>query len=287
MKESAQQPAPAVSPSSQAADLASEQLLQRHRRVLEELFPIPSGPALRSPRKRAVIASVATVVLALGAALWWWDPVLTRSEYHSALAQRRSISLPDRSVITLDASSRLQLLRHLRSWQVQLQQGRAGFDVRHSWWRAFVVDAGALRVRDYGTVFDVEVDADVAEVTLWQGKVAVLQRGQSQWRRLSPGERALASAAGITVQTAGSAAADWRQGKVVCDRTPLLHLLRQLQRYHPTRIELLDPQLGQLQVSGVFDSDKAAEVLELLPAILPLQLSHADDGRVLLSAAER
>jgi transmembrane sensor len=270
-----------------ATDATIEQALQRQRQVLEELFPMPSPAALRPPGKSKLIGGISIVVLTLGCALWWWDPVLSSRDYQSALAQRRTIELPDHSVLTLDAASRLRLVRHLRSWRVELQQGRAGFDVSHSWWRAFVVDVGPVRIRDYGTVFDVDAYADAAEVTLWQGDVAVSLHGRTQPYRLRPGMRVLAGADGIREQPPGSAAAaDWRGGKLVCEGMPLALLLRQLQRYHPATIVLADPQLAQLQVSGVFDSSKAVEVLALLPAILPLKLSHDDQGRALLSARD-
>ncbi|UUS13833.1 hypothetical protein NMB32_18250 [Stenotrophomonas sp. CD2] len=48
-------------------------------------------------------------------------------------------------------------------------------------------------------------------------------------------------------------------------------MLRILQRYHDRPIVLDDPALGPLQVSGVFDADRAETAVALLPEILPVR----------------
>jgi transmembrane sensor len=67
---------------------------------------------------------------------------------------------------------------------------------------------------------------------------------------------------------------------------PLTEVLRILQRYHDRPIVLDDPALGPLQVSGVFDADRAETVLALLPEILPVQVHAGTDGSLHLRARD-
>ena len=63
-------------------------------------------------------------------------------------------------------------------------------------------------------------------------------------------------------------------------------MLRILQRYHDRPIVLDDPALGPLQVSGVFDADRAETAVALLPEILPVQVHTAADGSLHLRARD-
>lgn len=80
--------------------------------------------------------------------------------------------------------------------------------------------------------------------------------------------------------------ADWTRGRLQFDRMPLAEVLRILQRYQDRPIVLDDPVLGPLQVSGVFDADRAETVLALLPEILPVQVHTASDGSLHLRARD-
>jgi transmembrane sensor len=70
------------------------------------------------------------------------DPAWQVHDYRSAVGERRGIRLPDGSHLLLDAGTHLQVRRHIRSRQVVLVQGQARFQVQHSTWRPFEVEAG-------------------------------------------------------------------------------------------------------------------------------------------------
>ena len=175
----------------------------------------------------------------------------------------------------------------MRSRQVLLVRGQARFEVQHSAWRRFQVDAGPVHVRNYGTVFDVDRQGDLSEVTLWRGEVGVRIDGSEAEQRLKPGQRLLAQAGSLSPPEAVSPdRADWTHGRLQFDRLPLSEVLRILQRYHDRPIVLDDPALGPLLVSGVFDADRAETAVALLPDILPVQLQTAADGSLHLRARD-
>lgn len=266
---------------------SAEDLLDQHRDALKARFPLPDPDTLRRRRGGRVAKVVLPVLLVAAGAVFLADPAWQEQEYRTAVGERRALSLPDGSRVLLDAGTRLQVHGHLRSRRVALLQGRARFEVEHSAWRRFQVDAGPVQVRNYGTVFDVDRQGDLSEVSLWRGEVGVRVDGVAAEQRLTPGQRLLAQPGSITPPEAISPdRAGWTAGRLQFDRMPLAEVLRVLQRYHDRPIVLDDPALGPLQVSGVFDADRAEMALALLPDILPVQVHTAADGSLHLRARD-
>lgn len=277
-------PKPPPAPPPPVERSRTEQVLDAHRDTLKKRFPMPTADALQRRRGgRAAKAVLAVLLVATG--VFIADPAWQVRDYQTAVGERRNLTLPDGSQLLLDAGTHLQVRRHLRSRQVQLAQGRARFEVQHSAWRRFEVDAGPVQVRNYGTVFDVDRQGELSEVTLWRGEVGVRVDGGGPEQRLQPGQRLLAQPGSLSPPEAVSLdRADWTTGRLQFDRLPLSEVLRVLQRYHDRPIVLDDPALGPLRVSGVFDADRAETAVALLPEILPVQVRTAADGSLHLSA---
>lgn len=266
---------------------STEQILEQHRDALKQRFPLPSPEALQRRRSVGPAKAALALLLVAGGTLLAADPAWQVRDYQTAVGERRNVTLPDGSQVLLDAGTRLQVRRHLRSRQVLLVRGQARFEVQHSAWRRFQVDAGPVHVRNYGTVFDVDRQGDLSEVTLWRGEVGVRVDGSEAEQRLKPGQRLLAQAGSLSPPEAVSPdRADWTHGRLQFDRLPLSEVLRILQRYHDRPIVLDDPALGPLLVSGVFDADRAETAVALLPDILPVQLQTAADGSLHLRARD-
>ncbi|WP_049475501.1 FecR family protein, partial [Stenotrophomonas maltophilia] len=265
----------------------TDQVLDQHRDALKERFPMPSADALQRRRGGRAAKIVLPLLLITATGVFIADPAWQVHDYRSAVGERRGIRLPDGSHLLLDAGTHLQVRRHIRSRQVVLVQGQARFQVQHSTWRPFEVEAGAVHVRNYGTVFDVDRQGSLSEVTLWRGEVGVRVDGGGAEQRLKPGQRVLAQPGSLSPPEAVDPdRADWTRGRLQFDRMPLAEVLRILQRYHDRPIVLDDPVLGPLQVSGVFDADRAETVLALLPEILPVQVHTASDGSLHLRARD-
>ncbi|KAG1255232.1 hypothetical protein G6F68_010476 [Rhizopus microsporus] len=122
----------------------------------------------------------------------------------------------------------------------------------------------------------------------WPAVYLIDKQGQIVYRHFGEGnyaeteaeiQRLLAQPGSISPPEAiDTDPADWTTGRLQFDRLPLAEVLRILQRYHDRPIVLDDPTLGPLQVSGVFDADRADTAVALLPEILPVQVHAAADG---------
>lgn len=76
----------------------------------------------------------------------------------------------------------------------------------------------------------------------------------------------------------------WLHGQIVFDNTRLADAVAELNRYSNTKIELADPKIAQLHLSGAFATGHPALFIEAVTSYFPVQVVHADDQLVVLSA---
>lgn len=267
-------------------------LLDAHRAALQSHFPIP--PARPSKRRRmAKHAGGALALLAAAGLTWWADPSYRTEQYDTRIGQRTELKLADGSLVTLDTDTHLSVQWRLRSRHVELHQGRAQFDVSPALLRPFTIAAGTARIHVVGTRFDVWRQRHGTEVSVYQGQVRIWREGQPDdtaalvqaGLKLSVDARAAIAPIGRPMPFDTALGNAWRQGRFVFRDTPLQQAVQQIQRYHPAPIRLQDPQLDELQISGVFDSDNIQQLLTLLPRILPVSVERRPDGSMRIDAA--
>ncbi len=78
----------------------------------------------------------------------------------------------------------------------------------------------------------------------------------------------------------------WRQGQVVFDNDTLDAAIAEINRYSSTRIELADPALGQLRVSGVFKAGHSEVSSKPSPVITHCRSRSRDESRILLTGGQ-
>lgn len=229
-------------------------------------------------RKQALGGTLSALVLAAG--VWFLDPSFYSDDLHVAIGGRERLELADGSLLVLDSATHLRIEHRLRSRQFELLQGEATFTVAHAP-QPFIVRSQGVAVRDIGTVFNLRSDSRGVAVAVVEGEVEVSSATLAP-KRLHAGQQVLASErrAGPVIPVDPLRVTSWQQGKLRFDGTPLREVIIDLQRYRQAPIRLADPRLGQLRVSGEFDSDAVESLLDLLPSILPISVSRAGDGSV-------
>ena len=243
--------------------------------------------SLRSPQKvqrrprvtRRVLQAwpIAAAVLALAVGLLWWkhDGELFEipKTYSTAHGEQLVQRLPDGSMLQLDTESKATVRYSARERVVELQRGRALFAVAHEGTRRFRVMAGNAGAIAVGTRFDVYRKANVTEITVTEGKVAVFGPVPDEFTRVPAGYRVRISATGLEEPPAAvdvDEALAWSQHKIVFEHRPLGEVAAEFNRYGSIPVELEDPELRSLPVSGSFDaSDTESFVafLESLPGV--------------------
>ncbi|WP_338459388.1 MULTISPECIES: FecR family protein [unclassified Pseudomonas] len=258
-----------------------DEALGRHREELKQLFPMP--PARPAPSKAVKSAGITLALAIAFAALAWLNPAYKSERFATAIGERRAVLLSDGSNLLLDSGTHVDIRWRLLSREVDLRAGQALFDVSSAVYRPFVVSAGQAKVEVLGTLFNVRrLDNDAVRVTLARGRVDVAAAATQAPVTLRPGQQVDSIGGRLTpvAKADVSRAMAWKDDRIVFEQTPLDEAVSLLRHYRKAPIELSDPSLGALKVTGVFEAHNVDLLLDLLPSILPVAVLQQEDGSV-------
>ena len=121
-----------------------------------------------------------------------------------------------------------------------LVEGEALFEVRHDARDPFVVTAGAVRLLDAGTMFNVVHQARQTRVAVAEG--AVIYSPGANEIRLQPGDamEVTGSAAPVLKRTAPQEVGSWRSGQLFYQEAPLEQVAADLTRSLGERVQVVD-----------------------------------------------
>lgn len=225
---------------------------------------------------RLALAGLCAFVIA-GAVLLWQaaDDVSGAGGqvYVTRTAAPEKVTLADGSVVHMDGHARIAVRYEDGLRKVDMQRGRAWFDVAHSG-SPFVVRAGAVETRVLGTAFTVDQTNDAVTVTVERGRVAVSRDGEAGALTLSVGQQAQvgahlpAAAAQVDIETAFA----WRRGLLIFDRARLDAVADELDKLGGETVVLLGQDLRTETVSGTFQRRDRQAILEALRSGLGLKI---------------
>ncbi len=246
-----------------------------------------SGSRLTAIRRWApyAVALAASVVLLVIAALYGDVATRLQADYRTAVGERRTIELPDLSLMTLNTQSAAAVSFDGSARHIRLLKGEALFHVRHDPDRPFVVETAQSATRAVGTAFVVRAEAGRDRVTVLEGIVEVVAAGGTGAQsRVSAGSQIQAEAGRVGQPHAVdvSTASAWVRGRLVVDGVPLAQVLDEVRRYYPGAIVLWNPRVGDIHVTGTYDMDNPSNVLSLLVKTVPVHMIGFSDRLAIL-----
>lgn len=208
------------------------------------------------PRRfaRRPAAMLAGVALAACIAAFAAPAVLLqlKSDYTTATAELRTVTLDDGSEVTLAPRSAIAVDYAARERKVELLSGAAFFTVRKDSERPFKVQAGAVQTTVLGTRFEVNLGEEGVTVSVEEGLVALSDRQHPSLNtQLGAGQSARVGRSGVTGNTAPTVAA-WRQKLLLADDRPVGEAVADLARYYGGTILIMDSALATRRVTGVY-----------------------------------
>jgi transmembrane sensor len=225
--------------------------------------------------------------------------------YATQVGEQRSITLDDGSTVQLNTDSLLEVRYTTVARDLRLVRGEAFFEVAANPARPFSVYGKDGVARAIGTAFVVRVQAERMDVTVTKGvvEVAALEPAPARTTletmtslpRIAP---ALVSAESGQVTTAVIApqgisrdrlnASDaarqfaWRQGMLAFSGDRLDSVVADVSRYTDIDIEIADPALTDLRVSGYFKVGEVEPMLEALESGFNVKVERVDARHVRL-----
>lgn len=174
--------------------------------------------------------------------------------------ERRTMTLADGTSIEMSGGTRLTLSRG-NPRIASLDSGEALFHVRHDDRQPFVMTAGAVTVRDLGTVFNVARDGQHLSVAVSEG--SVLFQPACDALTLKAGDTVSASSDGSNIvrsKTDPASVGGWRVGMLGFDGQRLGDVVAKVERLYGVRITLdgnlsARPFTGMIRFIGVADRD--------------------------------
>jgi transmembrane sensor len=254
-------------------------------RRIDRVRPVKQG------RPWLIAAAAALLVFVIGAFVWLQA---TRGmTYETGVGEQRAISLPDGSIVEINARSRVRVRYAEARRDVILLEGQALFKVEKDAARPFVVYSGDTRIRAVGTQFDVDRSRRGTVVTVLEGRVAVIADPTQDVSTtltpvLEPASGTFVSAGEQTIVRESARpralpvnvedATAWRERRLVFSGTPLTVVAEQFNRYNERRLLVRDTRLDRFLVSGTFSSTDPASLVRFLRAQLDLRVEESASG---------
>jgi transmembrane sensor len=240
------------------------------------------------PRPALRYAAAAAVAVVVGSGVLWLQ--LARGDrYVTETGERRVVALPDGSRVSLDSDSLVRVHYSETGRSLELDHGRARFDVAHDVRRPFTVKAGSETVVAVGTSFNVEKLGSKIVVTLIQGHVVVEKATMTSTPRsrlpvsLAAGEELVAradtpdSVAPANLQLATA----WESGHLVFRDETLAEAAERVNRYTDQPV-IVDPSVAAIRISGSFNAGDVGSFVSAIISYFPVQATTTGKNNILL-----
>ena len=204
--------------------------------------------------------------------------------YSTGVGERKAITLADGSVVTLDTSSTLNVLRWRGERRVSLAGGEAFFRVAKDSARPFIVQTAGGDVRAVGTAFSVRTVDGGFRVALTEGKVQVAIPAQEREEVLTPGQMLTYDGRAISRNRDGAEnATRWLSGELIFQNVAIADAITEMNRYSTRKLLWVgDTTSGQRKLSGVFKTGDVQTFVGALSAygMVRIQAENAAEVRL-------
>lgn len=250
---------------------------------LNALRPLaqPGKPAVPVVQRKATLfiaAAAAIGVIAIGTSTNLWLSQPSATTYATPVGGRQTVPLEDGSSIELNTNTVLRMKFTNDRRVVELVRGEALFDVKHDSSRPFVVLAANHRVVDLGTKFLVREDGASLKVALIEGSARLEAMDVAKSAVLLPGDEALATARGLSVTRKSSNEMErelgWQRGVLVFQRTTLVEVANEYNRYNHRKIVIGDAKAGARVITATLPTHDVEGFARMARNFLGLSVSE-------------
>lgn len=238
-----------------------------------------AGPALRnaSAKRRQVLRAL--LLIGTATPLAWlgqrvYETQAFGADLHTAIGERRPITLADGSRMVLDTDSAVDVRFDPQQRLLRLRRGRILISTARPAgpYRPFLIETAHGRIEALGTRFTVLKGADSTLVAVLDERVRVSPADQPETAVLLHAGQQLAfsNTACGEVEPASASTGTWAGGSLLAIDMPLDELLAELGRYRRGFLRC-DPAVARLLISGAFPLDDTERALQLLTDTFPVR----------------
>ena len=271
-----------------------------------ELFRSPVLLVSSTTIVSGVMAAWLFMPLVLSALITWQAP--GEGSFKTSVGEQSSFKLADGSTLWLNTNSQVVLEFTDSSRRINLLSGEAHFDVSHNPERPFEVYVDDKIVRAVGTAFSVFLEEKNIQVMVTEGRVQLgvispvtaIADVQLAQQTLPPGTVSeLSAGQKITIAGDGPNAIPavteytttelnrkmaWLNGELIYTGEALGVVIKEISRYTPVTIELVDPELAAIRIGGQFQVGQTEALFEILEIGFGLKISRLSASHVQVHA---
>lgn len=201
--------------------------------------------------------------------------------FQASLGARTQVALPDGSLVWLNSGSTLTCPTVFNSLSRNVElKGEAFFEVVKNPKVPMVVSAGNIKVKVYGTRFNVNsfLDGGSIETTLVDGKVTIISGDSGDEYQLSPGYTAHYSPEDQKLNVSKvidmDAFTGWKEGKLLFQNEPFSEIVKKLERWYNVDIQLSDASIGTYTLYATFFDESIEEILNIFSGSIPILIDY-------------
>lgn len=282
---------------------------------LSDLFPQEQVNKKSTPWFVAMAASfVIAITFSLVSALSGFSPftakdpssvIVMQASYQTSIGESNTINLPDNSKLVLNTNSFVQVKYTQGARLIELQRGEIHIDVAHDKSRPLSVLANGKIIQAVGTAFNVQVNNDVVELIVTDGKVLVAKKKNVSLnsdieqiiKRLPPSAMAISKGEKVELDLTSksseeivkieaieiAASLSWRRGNLIFRGESLAQAMAEISRYTDIEFELADDeQLRNVQVAGMFKTGDVTGLLNVLSQNFNISYEKVSSDKIIL-----
>jgi transmembrane sensor len=255
---------------------------------------VQSGKAQRRNLHRSWLISAAAM---LAVVMIGWATLITSHTHATDIGEQRSVKLADGSIMYLNTSSRAVVDFTDTQRTIRLTSGEALFMVEHDPRRPFYVLTDSARIRAIGTEFNVYRNNDgKTRVAVIEGVVQVspvrretaantTAAGGTPDVQLAAGDEASVDMRHVAKSREPNIerAVAWRSRRLMFSGDPVSAIAAEFNRYNETPIRIEGDELLTRRMSGVFDADDPAPLVQYLQDDPTIEVVRSE-GEILIRA---
>jgi len=243
---------------------------------------IPFVPA-KKRRPLALAAALIAVIIGGAFAAYFFSNRNNGLHFESG-DQVLACNLPDGSTVTLNRHAVLDYKKDRENGQRRVQlKGEGFFEVAPDKAHPFIITAGDAAVKVVGTSFNVKSTDDETEVAVETGVVDVSKNNHSVL--LLRNERAIVtrdSKGPRKFKSTDNLYNYYRSKEIVCNGTPLYHIINMLNEAYGTDITIANPAIKDLPLNTTIPAGATLDnILEMISGTLNIRIERNGDHIIL------
>lgn len=201
--------------------------------------------------------------------------------------QRVNLTLSDGTRVTLNSNSKLHFPSSFSgNHRSVVLDGEGYFEVAHNKKRPFHVVTERCDIVVLGTTFNVLAynNSSIFETSLIEGSVKVTEKQSNQTALLKPQEKVSIEGNKLVTQTFDTEDDFlWREGVYVFRNEDLTTVLRKLEQYYQTRIEVQNKGLSTRKCTGKFRQKEGIEhIIKVLQKVNSFEYQRDEDKNLII-----